>query len=435
MGFYLFVLVNAALFIRPSEIVPGLEAIPIYNILISSCLLVSFPAVRRQLTPRRLINTPITVCVLGLQAAVMLSHLSHFRVTDTKDAGIQFSKILLYYLLTVAVLNSPARLRRFLAYLAGMIGVVTVLSLLHYHGVVTIPSMKVAERTERSIVTGEVYSVRQLYGTGIFSDPNDLCLILTMGIGLSLYKMGNRRSALRRLWVQPLVAFGYTLALTHSRGGFLAMLGCILTVLLAHLGWKKGIPLIAAILPVMFLLFAGRQTEISASTGTALQRNQLWALSLAVFRRMPLFGLGSGLLPDEIGQEAHNSFVQAYTELGFFGGTFFLGMYACAFWGLIRLGRCRQEIRQPELRRMRPYLLGIAAGYAIGMLTLTRVYVNPTYLMPGLIAAYFRLVAAEAPSPLPLPRLDVRLVGNLIALSAAAVALVYVYVRTFARFG
>ena len=60
MGFLLFVLVNAALFIRPSEIVPALEAIPIYNILISSCLLVSLPVVQKELTGRSLVETPIT---------------------------------------------------------------------------------------------------------------------------------------------------------------------------------------------------------------------------------------------------------------------------------------------------------------------------------------------------------------------------------------
>jgi len=209
VGFFLFILVNAALFIRPSEIVPGLEAIPIYNILISSCLLVSFPVVQKELTSRVLVETPISVCVVGMQAAVMLSHLSRYDLTYTKDAGIDFLKITLYYLLLVALLDSPARLRRFLGCLVVMIGVVTALSLLHYYGVVSIASMRVAERTEVNSATGEVYKVLQLYGTGIFSDPNDLCLILMMGMGLSLYQLDNRGSALRWIWLVPLAVFGY----------------------------------------------------------------------------------------------------------------------------------------------------------------------------------------------------------------------------------
>jgi hypothetical protein len=435
LGFYLFVLVNAALFIRPSEIVPGLEAIPIYNILISSCLLVSFPAVQRELTRRRLIATPISVCVLGMLAAVMLSHLSHYNLRYARDAGLDFLKNVVYYLLLVAVLNSPLRLRRFLVYLAGLIAGVTVLSLLHYHGIVTIPSMKVIERTEAYTATGELYKVHQLYGTGIFADPNDLSLILAVGMGLCLCQLEAHRSARRWLWVVPLVVFAYTLFLTKSRGGFLAMLGCILATSWARFGWKKTIPAAAFVLPLILLLFAGRQTDLSTSSGTGQQRIQLWAMSLAICRRMPLFGLGSGLLPDEIRNDAHNSFMQSYAELGFLGGTFFLGMYACAYWGLRRVGQFRHCVRNPRLRRIGPYLFGIAAGYATGMLTLSRNYINISYLIPGLIAVYLRLAAADMPCPVPLPRFGPRLAGRLIATSVAALGCFYIYVRMFARFG
>jgi O-antigen ligase len=433
VGFFVFILVNAALFIRPSEIVPDFETIPIYNILISSCLLICFPAVLRELTLRCLVDTPIIMCVMGMQAAVLLSHISHFDLSYARSFGIEFFKIVLYCLLIVALLDSPARLRQFLRCLAGMIGVISLMSLLHYHEVITIDSMRVAERLEVDS-TGQVSSVLQLYGTGIFSDPNDLGLIMAMGIGLCLHELDACRSFARWLWAVPLSVFGYTLYLTHSRGAFLAMVVCVLATFFARFGRRKGILLTAVILPVMFVLFAGRSTDISTSSGTGQQRTQLWAMSLSVLRRMPVFGVGAGLLTDEIGKEAHNSYVQAYAELGFFGGTWFLGMYACAFWGLHRLGRIADQIRDPELRRMRPYLFGIAASYATGMLSLTRVYIIPTYLVPGLIAAYLRLVAADTPLPLPLPRFDVRLVRRLAALSVATVAIFYVYVRIFARF-
>jgi O-antigen ligase len=435
MGFLLFVLVNTALFIRPSEIIPDLEAIPIYNILISSCLLFSFPALLKELSPRRLVDTPISVCILGLMGAVALSHLSHYNLSYTWMFGLEFIKIVLYYLLLVALLDSPARLRRFLDCLVGLIGLVSVLSLLHYQGILTIPGMKVAERTEVHSATGQVYEVLQLYGAGIFSDPNDLSVMLTVGLGLSLYKLGDRSSALRWLWVAPLIVFGYTISLTHSRGGFLAMLACAMGVFGARFGWKRAIPVAAVVLPLIFVLFAGRQTDLNTSSGTGQSRIQLWSLSMSAFRRVPLFGLGAGLLPDEIGHEAHNSYIQAYAELGFFGGTCFVGMYTCAFGGLQRLGPYLERIHDPELRRMRPYLLGIAAGYATGMLTLTRLYINPTYIVPGLVAVYLRLVAADVPSPLPVPRFDSRLVGRLIATSALVLGFFYVCVRVFARFG
>ena len=43
MGFAFFLLVNAVLFIRPAEIVPAPESLPIYNVLITTCLAVCRP--------------------------------------------------------------------------------------------------------------------------------------------------------------------------------------------------------------------------------------------------------------------------------------------------------------------------------------------------------------------------------------------------------
>ena len=48
MDFVLFLLVNAALFIRPAEILPGMEHVELYKLLIIPCLLVAFPAVLEQ---------------------------------------------------------------------------------------------------------------------------------------------------------------------------------------------------------------------------------------------------------------------------------------------------------------------------------------------------------------------------------------------------
>src|SRR4051812_17260824 len=76
LGFALFVLVNATLFVRPTELLEGLDGWPIYNVLILGCFAVSWPAVLQQLAPGSLAGRPITVCVFGLLAAVVVSHLS-----------------------------------------------------------------------------------------------------------------------------------------------------------------------------------------------------------------------------------------------------------------------------------------------------------------------------------------------------------------------
>src|SRR5262249_38202472 len=99
MSFYLFILVNAVLFVRPAEIVPELEGAPIYEVVILVCLAASAVAVLQQLTARSLGRRPITVCVLGLLVAVVLSHLSHGSLGEAGTFGLLFVKIVLYYLL------------------------------------------------------------------------------------------------------------------------------------------------------------------------------------------------------------------------------------------------------------------------------------------------------------------------------------------------
>ena len=109
LGFFLLILLNATLFVRPAELVPALVDLPIYNAIMLSCLAVSASAVSRQLASSAGQNS-INVCVFGMLVGVMISHLSHFRISEAIGCGFEFSKVLLYYYLLVAVLDSFMRL-------------------------------------------------------------------------------------------------------------------------------------------------------------------------------------------------------------------------------------------------------------------------------------------------------------------------------------
>jgi putative inorganic carbon (hco3(-)) transporter len=434
MEFILFILVNATLFIRPAEVVPALTGLPIYNVLISICLMASFPRIFDQLTGRSLFESPISACVLGLLAAVMLSHLSHLNFSGLLEGGSEFAKIILYYLLMVSVVDSPARLRRFLWLLVGFTVVLTVLALLQYHDLIDVPSLQSVGDQEVDAATGEEYTVLRLCSTGIYNDPNDLCLILLVTMGICLYGLGDRRAGpLRYLWLAPLVLFGYALTKTHSRGGFLALLAAMMVLFHARFGWRKAIPLAMVALPAAFVLFAGRQTNISTSDDTGQDRIQLWAQGFALLRQSPLFGIGQNRYAEEVGLVAHNSFIHGFTELGVFGGSLFTGIFYCALSALHRLGPSQMLIPDPELRRLRPYLMAIVAAYAAGLLTISRNYIVPTYMIFGLVNVYLRL--ATEGSPLRPPRFDLGFVQRLGTISVVFIITAYFFVRTFARFG
>jgi O-antigen ligase len=438
VDFFLFLLVNATLFIRPAEIDADLDGWPIYNALILLNLCIASGVVVRQLDGRDLRNSPITACVLGLTAAIPLSHLTHGQFGLAIAAAVDGSKLMLYYLLLVAVVSTPARMRRFLLCLAGFTIVLTTLALLQFHEVINIPSLESVGDSEVDPETGDEYILRRLCSTGIYHDPNDLCTILLIGMAIGFFSMGERRVGIvRHFWLAPLGLFSYAFYQTHSKGGFLALLAALGALFQSRFGWRRALPLGALVLPAMLYLFAGRQTNISVSEDTGQDRIQIWAQGFSLLRASPFFGIGSNRFSEVVGLVAHNSFIQGYTELGVFGGTLFLGAFCHAFTTLHRLHTHAGTIADPELRRLRPYLAATIVGYAVGLLTVSRNYAVPTYMILGLSTAYLRLVAAGAPKLVPslISRLDGRLVIRLGLFSVGFLALSNLFVKVFVRYG
>src|SRR5438128_10119497 len=97
MAFLLFLLVNAALFIRPGEIVPALLGWEIYFYVILACLLVATPEVVRYLFGQPPTAQPITICVLGLFAAIVMSGFVSGGVSEAWRTGYPFAKVVIYY--------------------------------------------------------------------------------------------------------------------------------------------------------------------------------------------------------------------------------------------------------------------------------------------------------------------------------------------------
>src|SRR5262249_32230854 len=133
---------NATLFVRPQELFPEYGALPIFNATILACLAFSLPAVARQLAPSSLLKDPIVACAVCLFISVILSHLSHFKFGEALDAGIELIKVLISLFLLVALLDSFARLRRFLLWICLFVVAVVSLALLHYYQIITIPALE-----------------------------------------------------------------------------------------------------------------------------------------------------------------------------------------------------------------------------------------------------------------------------------------------------
>jgi hypothetical protein len=431
MGYLLFLLVNAVLFLRPAEIIPQLENLPFYEVLILACLLVSLGRVASQLSLRSLCEHPISAFVVGQLGAVFISAMLNPDNEAAFPFCIIYAKLLCYYLLLVAVVDTPARLRGFVYCLSGLILLITGLALLQYHGVINIPALASYAEKQWEFVdpeTGQSGEVLvRLCAAGIFSNPNDFSRILSVGMLISLYGWSDKDSPVPPLvWLVVFGAFGYAMALTHSRGGFLGLLAGLVAFLWGRYGTRKALGLAAVVLPLFVLLFSGRQTSISTGSGTGFLRIMLWSDAFEQLREAPFFGIGFGDI-DDTRPNTHNSFVQAYVGLGLIGGTIFFGALYTSLLLPYRAGRPESGLPKGELRRFCPYLLGIIAGYVVGMLSSSRNSVPPTYMLLGLATAYMRFAGVYLPPTL--TRLNGPLVRHVLLATILFVIALYLFIR------
>ncbi|HVS37519.1 MAG TPA: O-antigen ligase family protein [Gemmataceae bacterium] len=430
LGFFLFLLLNAVLFVRAGEIVPGAEGWHIYEVLILACFAVSFPAVLAQFTAKSLEERPVTVCVLGLSLAVGLSYLAQLDLAQLADSGLLFLKIVVYYVLFVGLVDSPARLRTFLFWMAAFAAVTVGLAVLQFHDVITLPNLDQIQDTLRD-AAGRESHIKRLTGSGIFHDPNELGVLIAFCFVLALYWLTDRRSGLARaLWIGPLILFLYAMYLTQSRGALLAMGAGLAVFLVLRFGWRLALLASLFLAPAAVLLLSTRMTDISTENGTGQERIQAWSDGIVLMREAPLFGVGMGTFQQRVGIVAHNSYLQCMVELGVFGGVLFAGAFYLAAAQLLRLGdRRKHAFSAAETARLYPYLFGAFASYAVGMISLTLSYVIPTYTVLALATVFVR-TAPVAP-PLPATRFDLRLLGRMVGVAVVGFAGLYLFVRFF----
>jgi putative inorganic carbon (hco3(-)) transporter len=433
VDFALFLLLNGVLFIRPEELIPAIAGAQIYYWVILGNLLLCAPAILKQLEFEELWKNPVTVCVLGVLAAIFASHLARFDLWSARMGAFEFLKVALYFLLLMSVVNSKKRLLWFLAAIVVFTLAVNVLAVLQYHGKIQIEALTVLMENDYDETTGARFQIPRMRATGIFNDPNDLSMIIVAGVVIcGAGMLAPRLGGVRFLLIVPIGFLLYALTLTQSRGGMLALLaGCGAMFYLKY-GWQKAV-LVAAVAVPGVLALGGRQTDFGGamSGGSGNARSELWSESLQLFKQSPLFGIGYKGYGEVPMQVAHNSYVHSSTELGFFGGMFFLGVFGVSALTLWQLRHRRFQIADRVLRDLFPFVVALVVAYSVSMLSLSRCYVVPTYLIAGVAACYLRLAAPQA--QFKLPSFDGRLLQRLATTEVGMIAATYLFIKVAIR--
>jgi hypothetical protein len=404
LAFALFQLVTATLFLRPAELFSWMGELPLYEVLILGTLALTAGSAEPHFRWRSLVRQPITLCAAALLPAIVASHATHMYVGGLVDSVPYFLKTLVYFTLVITVVNTPTRLKAFLANVALCTSVMVGLCLLDYWNVWDFEFIVHLVDIHGHDEEGNALLFHRMRGTGIFQDPNDLAMVIVAGGVLSLYFLTDKSlGPARWLWTCSLMVFAVGILETESRGGLLA--GCAAVLMLACFRFGPKFAAAVGVLAVAALpVFAGRAGQIDLSGGsTGHERIEMWREGFAALKSPDLlFGVGHNMYAEIAGLVAHNSFIHAYVELGVLGGTLFFGCWYFAALQLYRMGRLPEPVWHPELVRMRPYIGALLAGWCMSMTSLSRSYVVPTFMVIGIAAAYLNLVWIHTPAGKPL---------------------------------
>ncbi|MEW4529034.1 O-antigen ligase domain-containing protein [Maioricimonas sp. JC845] len=460
MAYLLFLMANAALFVRPAELIPSLGNLQVYLYLIVAAIVCSIRPLHNQVRLTTMMQQPINLCVLGVIVAIAFSHVTTGNLSGLATGVVAMTKVALYYLVLVATINTPERLRQFLLTTALCSTAMIALSLVDYFqfnrewagrssGEVRAAidhdlwrsgdEPRIMRHTpDRKGVTdeGEDIWFFRLCGLGIFHDPNDMSLLIAVTAILSGYFLLDEQLGSRRwLWLGPLGLMVVAYYFTFSRGGLLAFGAAGMTWLATLKGGRVALAL-GALGACVAPIALGRHGNIEVSGGTGQQRIKAWSDGLMRLKSTRiLFGIGEGQYAEVAGLVAHNSYVHAFVELGFFGGMLFFGCFFLPAYAIYRIKRDGIEIEHPELRRMLPYIAAILAAWCVGMGSLSRCYVTPTYMICGVCAAYLNLVGYYRARVRPVLRLNWFISQRLFVASAGLLICCFLFVRIFARWG
>jgi O-antigen ligase len=421
-AFGLLLLAAGDLLFRPADLIPALSGAPIHKLLLIACTLLAMPRLMGLISIRALQQNAVATLLILLVPAVMLSHLVHGDIYGARVQGVEMAKSCLFAMLAITLASSTHRLRVLLAAIAVAVFAVAVLAVAQYHGLWHLDSLTGVDQP----INGPEGRTKlfRLCGIGLFNDPNDFSLVLVSAILVCGYGLGERRVGLWRLALfVPLGVLVYALYLTHSRGGAISGAAALGALLAVRLGWRSvllvAVP--ASLLLLVPLIARQMSLNLADPDDTFQARLRLWSGSLDAFASSPIIGIGAGGLIDVLGQVAHNSFLHAFAEMGVVGGGAFLGAF-------VVVGRALWRFRSSDgqLARIRPYVLAIVIGHAVGLLSLSRCYTGPTQMVLALGTVVLTIASRGG---IPLPRADWRCLRGIALASVIFLVAMSIFVR------
>jgi O-antigen ligase len=372
---------------RPEDWIPGLSVVPLAKVAGLLALLALIFSLRqmRPFLPREVIYLILLVGQLFL-AAVMSPVWRGGAVYTTLD----FAKVLLVVIVIAVAVNTVKRLRRLIFVQAASVAIIAAVA----------------------VWKGRL-NVGRLQGAlgGNYSNPNDLALAIVISLPLCLALLLLSRSRFRKaVWALAILVMLYTVFLTGSRGGFIALVVTAAVFLweFAVRGRRRYLLVLAGLAGAILWLSSNgmladrlngtfnSQEDVASAYGSAQARQDLFWRSIEVTKEHPLFGVGPGNFEELSGSwhVTHN----AYTEMSSEGGMPALILYVSILWFGFKNVRTTKRFGwgQKELVVLAGGLQASLAGYVVGSVFASTAYQFFPYLLVGYTTALFSIAKITA---------------------------------------
>jgi O-antigen ligase len=403
----------AFLYIRPQDFLPALEGMPIMLMLGGATAFLVF--VHRAVRHRALVFTrvPQNLFVLWFYAAIVVSQVARMRLHGALEASLYFVPTVVMYFLIVELVTTPRRIK------------IMFITLVHLTLALAVQGL-VMHVTGKGLGGQEAYQGR-IQAVGIFSDPNDLALIINTVLPLTLLWLFQSRSLLIKIYAFVVsIIFVYAVFLTASRGGLLCL--GLMAILMFQRKFGKIVGVAGGLAVMAALVVLGpRMNTISPEEASSYGRLEAWVLGMQLFKGSPLFGVGFGNFMEYHFRTAHNSFVLCAAELGL------IGLYPWLMLTYISLKNTRfveKELRAAGERNFAMYAYAAEMAlimFVTGALLLSRTYHPSLFILFGLCGAITRVFVKRSGQRYALIEKRDFMFG--IVMTLASVILFYLFLR------
>lgn len=247
-------------------------------------------------------------------------------------------------------------------------------------------NLKFSQYAARSFVMrGFRFAHWGVSGKGWFTNSGELAMqmVVAFFLGLCVLLALRRYVKNQRRWYVLLALFPgtalITIAASSSRGGQLALAVAALFMLLKPPQLLKKLGGLVVLAALLFVLLPAEQIDRFRTAGddqTSVSRKAYWTIGFDIVKEKPL-GIGYKNWTPYYGafhwnreifarlEVSHNSFLDAFVELGLHGGTLFLTLLGTSFIFNVRTQR-RLRLRSDAESAA---IAGIARGVNLGLLS------------------------------------------------------------------